>query len=362
MAHEPRKLLSWKYRTRERMPGNGVSKELGVPLPAAIIMAGVSAGDFRFFERFALILRAGRLLLIPVFLAIHPSTAEIARNMFTFSLPVEGKLIDVTLLLIAVVGTTISPWQLFFQQSYVIDERITPRFVEYEHIDLWLGITLVAPGSAAMIAFTSATLEGREEYGSFVDAGAVAQGIGKYAGRLPEGLFALALIDASITAASAVSLSTACAIGHILSLKHSLHRKPRNARAFYGAYFAPIAISRRRRAEARCAARPADECGPDAGRRSAPRRNRLPAAAQRAGGARPVGQFTRKSPLGRRIARLSCRRWRDHAGADHRARACPLSLAAQDKRQKHAGSTTVDAARSGCRRMRPTHHFTGSGA
>jgi hypothetical protein len=52
------------------------------------------------------------------------------------------------------------------------------------------------------------------------DAGAVASGIGKYAGRL-----AIALIDASIIGASAVALSTAYAIGDVLSLRHSLHRR-----------------------------------------------------------------------------------------------------------------------------------------
>ena len=44
-------------------------------------------------------------------------------------LPKDGKLSEVMLLIIAIVGTTIAPWQLFFQQSYVIDKRITPRFI-----------------------------------------------------------------------------------------------------------------------------------------------------------------------------------------------------------------------------------------
>ena len=46
--------------------------------------------------------------------------------MFTPQFPAGGKLSDVMLLVIAIVGTTIAPWQLFFQQSYVIDKRITP--------------------------------------------------------------------------------------------------------------------------------------------------------------------------------------------------------------------------------------------
>ena len=39
------------------------------------------------------------------------------------------------LLIIAIVGTTVAPWQLFFQQSNVIDKRITTRFMGYEHAD-----------------------------------------------------------------------------------------------------------------------------------------------------------------------------------------------------------------------------------
>ncbi len=44
-------------------------------------------------------------------------------------MPKDGNVADVMLLVIAIVGTTIAPWQLFFQQSYVIDKRITPRFI-----------------------------------------------------------------------------------------------------------------------------------------------------------------------------------------------------------------------------------------
>ena len=42
---------------------------------------------------------------------------------------------DAVLLIIAIVGTTVAPWQLFFQQSNVIDKRITPRFIGYERAD-----------------------------------------------------------------------------------------------------------------------------------------------------------------------------------------------------------------------------------
>ena len=48
---------------------------------------------------------------------------------------------EVMLLIIAIVGTTVAPWQLFFQQSYVFDKRIPPRFIPYEPADLWIGMS-----------------------------------------------------------------------------------------------------------------------------------------------------------------------------------------------------------------------------
>jgi Mn2+/Fe2+ NRAMP family transporter len=214
----------------------GLPRELGVIASAAIIIAAAGTGDFRRFERFALLLVFGSLLLIPVFIWVHPPIGEIARGLAVPQLPAAGKASEVILLIIAIVGTTVAPWQLFFQQSYVIDKRITPRFMRYERADLCIGIVLVIVGAVAIMAFAAATFAGRPEFGNFQDAGAVAAGLGEYVGHAAGIFFAVALIDASVIGAMAVSLSTAYAIGDVLSLRHSLHRKPKDAKAFYAVY------------------------------------------------------------------------------------------------------------------------------
>ena len=56
------------------------------------------------------------------------------------------------LLIIAIVGTTVAPWQLFFQQSNIIDKRITPRWINYERLDTYIGAVVVVLGAAALIA------------------------------------------------------------------------------------------------------------------------------------------------------------------------------------------------------------------
>jgi Mn2+/Fe2+ NRAMP family transporter len=220
----------------------GVSRPLGVLAAAAVVVAAAGTGDFRRFERFSLVLVLGSLLLVPVLVWAHPPVAQLAHDFVVPHLP-RGRLSEVMLLIIAIVGTTVAPWQLFFQQSYVIDKRITPRFMRYERVDLCLGIALVVLGAVAMIGFTAAAFAGHAESGAFQDAGAVAAGLGKYVGHAAGVCFAVALIDASVIGAMSVSLSTAYAIGDVLSLRHSLHNRPKDAKTFYAVYVGLVALA-----------------------------------------------------------------------------------------------------------------------
>jgi hypothetical protein len=134
-------------------------------------------------------------------------------------------------------------WQLFFQQSYVIDKRITPRFIKYERVDLWIGIGLVVIGAAAMFGFSAATFKGHSGFGNFTDAGGTANGLARNVSRLAGDLFAIALLDASIIGAAAVGLATAYATSDVLSLNHSLHRPISKAKGFYACYAGLMAIA-----------------------------------------------------------------------------------------------------------------------
>jgi Mn2+/Fe2+ NRAMP family transporter len=174
---------------------------------------------------------------------VHPPFAQVAHDFLVPQMPRGGKLSDVMLLIIGIVGTTVAPWQLFFQQSYVIDKRITPRFIRYERLDLWIGIAMVVIGAGAIMAFAAATFAGQSEFGHFTDAGGIATGIGQYAGRTAGVMFAIALIDAALIGAAAVSLSTAYAIGDVFSARHSLHRKVTDAKGFYTVYFLLIGVA-----------------------------------------------------------------------------------------------------------------------
>jgi NRAMP (natural resistance-associated macrophage protein)-like metal ion transporter len=213
----------------------GVPKIVAVALAAIVIIGAAFTGSFRRFERMAIGLCGGSLLLIPLYFLSHPATSQMARGFVTPTLPGgSGQLATVMLLVIGIVGTTVAPWQLFFQQSYVIDKRITPRFIRYEKADLWIGIVVVVLGAGAIMGLTAAAFAGH--HGDFKNAADLAVGLQAHAGRIAGVLFAVALLDASIIGAFAVSLSTAYALGDVFGLKHSLHRGVKGAKGFYAIY------------------------------------------------------------------------------------------------------------------------------
>jgi Mn2+/Fe2+ NRAMP family transporter len=222
----------------------GLPKIPSVALAATVVLAAAFTGSFRRFERIAVAFCAGSLLLIPLYFIAHPHASQMARGFVIPQLPGgSGQLATVMLLVIGIVGTTVAPWQLFFQQSYVIDKRITPRFMKYEKADLWIGIVIVVVGAAAIMGATTAAFAHSHASGQFTDAAGLASGLQAYAGKTAGVIFAIALLDASIIGAFAVSLSTAYAISDVFGIHHSLHRGVRSAKGFYAVYAALIAAA-----------------------------------------------------------------------------------------------------------------------
>ena len=214
----------------------GLPKVPSVLVAGTTVVAAASTGSFRRFERVCLGLVAASLLLIPLYLMVHPPAAQMAHGFGIPGFPAHAQLSTVMLLVIGIVGTTVAPWQLFFQQSYIIDKRITPRFINYERADLWIGIVIVVVGAAALFGVAEAAFAGHGEFGNFTDAGGVARGLARYVSPAAGDLFAIGLIDAAIIGASAVGLSTSYALADVLGFKHSLHRNVTKAKGFYACY------------------------------------------------------------------------------------------------------------------------------
>jgi Mn2+/Fe2+ NRAMP family transporter len=103
----------------------GVSQYVSVPIAAVALIAITVSGSFRFWERAMFVFVFGSLLVIPLFFMAHPNIGNVAQHSVIPDI-YRGANSTSILLIIGMVGTTVAPWQLFFQQSNVIDKRITP--------------------------------------------------------------------------------------------------------------------------------------------------------------------------------------------------------------------------------------------
>ncbi len=220
----------------------GISEYLSVPLAALGLIAMTASGSFRRWERFMFIFIAVNFLVIPLAVFSHPTAGAFFHGLVVPG--VKGGFNSTSVLLvIAIVGTTVAPWQLFFQQSNIVDKRITPRWINYERADTVIGSLITVFAAAMLMAVAAAAFSGTSLAGHFTNAGGVATGLKHYVGRASGDIFAIILLNASIIGAASVTLATSYAFGDVFGAHHSLHRSWKDAKFFYGAFTGMVVLA-----------------------------------------------------------------------------------------------------------------------
>jgi NRAMP (natural resistance-associated macrophage protein)-like metal ion transporter len=220
----------------------GISEYLSVPLAALGLIAMTASGSFRRWERFMFIFIAVNFLVIPLAVFSHPTAGAFFHGLVVPG--VKGGFDSTSVLLvIAIVGTTVAPWQLFFQQSNIVDKRITPRWINYERADTVIGSLITVFAAAMLMAVVAAAFSGTSLAGHFTNAGGVATGLKHYVGRASGDIFAIILLNASIIGAASVTLATSYAFGDVFGAHHSLHRSWKDAKFFYGAFTGMVVLA-----------------------------------------------------------------------------------------------------------------------
>ncbi len=220
----------------------GLSLYIVVPISALVLIAITVSGNFRRWERAMFVFVAASLLVFPLVVLSHPDPGAALKGLVQPGVQ-GGFTSNAALLIIAIVGTTVAPWQLFFQQSNVIDKRIPPRWLDYEKADTAIGAFVVVIGAACIMMASASAFTGTSDFGHFDNALTLARGLARQVNPVVGSVFALLLLDASIVGASAVTLATSYAFGDIFGLRHSLHRGIRDAKVFYGSYTAMVALA-----------------------------------------------------------------------------------------------------------------------
>ena len=119
----------------------GISPYLGVPVAAAGLMLMVLSGSYLRWERITIFFCLLDLAWLLIAFQLRPGVGEIVHNTFIPTIPAGGVTGNLMFLVIAIVGTTIAPWQLFFQQSCIADKRLRFSDLKWARLDTLLGAT-----------------------------------------------------------------------------------------------------------------------------------------------------------------------------------------------------------------------------
>ncbi|GAC1646205.1 MAG: Nramp family divalent metal transporter [Ktedonobacteraceae bacterium] len=215
----------------------GLSPYISVPLGVLGLIAVTVTGNFRRWESVMWICCVVSLLMIPLAFIPHGPIGPVVTD--TLIPKVRGGLDSTALLtIIAIVGTTVAPWQLFFQQSNIVDKRITPRWVKNEQVDTIIGAFLTNIEAAGLIIATAFAFALTKFDSAFTDLGSTAHQFGAVGHPIMGTILMIILLNASIIGACAVSLATSYAFGDTFKVNHSLHRTFGEARVFYISYAA----------------------------------------------------------------------------------------------------------------------------
>jgi Mn2+/Fe2+ NRAMP family transporter len=179
--------------------------------------------------------------IVSAFLA-HPNWGQVARHTAvpTFHLTAPFLLIVVT-----IVGTTITPWMAFFQQSNVADKGLNPGDLPLERVDTYTGILALNVVAFFIIVATGATVFAQHVHVDPADPSAfatIARALEPLAGQHAEQLFALGLLNASLMAASVLPLSTTYAITEAFGWERGIDKSFGEAPAFISIYTTMIVL------------------------------------------------------------------------------------------------------------------------
>lgn len=209
----------------------GVSKFLSAPALAVVLWLLVVKGSYRFVERF--------FLVSAVFFFSYIAAAYLAKPEWWTAVTalVRPQMVwtaDYMMIVVATIGTTITPWMQFYLQSSIVDKGITVRHLKYARWDVLVGAFVCDLISFFIIVACAATLF---KAGIAVDsAGQAALALAPVAGRHASLLFSLGLFVASMMGAAIVPLSTAYAVSEAFGMENGLNKRFAEAPFFFWLY------------------------------------------------------------------------------------------------------------------------------
>ncbi|HOJ00337.1 MAG TPA: Nramp family divalent metal transporter [Anaerolineaceae bacterium] len=217
----------------------GISRYIAIPVVGIGLSLMIMRGSYKVVEKILIILCMAALSYVVAAIALKPDWNEIARSAF---IPKIVSLDSAYLLaLLATIGTTITPWGIFYMQAAVVDKGVKVEEYPMTKVDVVFGAVWGNIISAFIIITTAATLF---KNGIVVEeAEQAALALAPLAGEWAKVLFSIGFIGASILAATVLPLSTVYPIAEAFGWERGLDNSRKDAPIFYGLLAGVIIVS-----------------------------------------------------------------------------------------------------------------------
>ncbi len=202
---------------------------ISVPIAAILIFLVVTKGNFKKLERLFLLISFFYLAYVLSAINVKPDWIAASKSLVTPTLNLSTSYL---LAMMAIIGTTITPWGQFFIQAYVVDKKLTKDDLKIERGDVFFGSFLTNFIAFFIVVATAGTLYAQGIH--ITDAKDAALALKPLAGQAATIIFGLGFLNASLFGAIIVPVTTAYVITGAFGLESGLNHKYEDAKEFYG--------------------------------------------------------------------------------------------------------------------------------
>jgi len=215
----------------------GVTRYASVPIAAVAVWWLVARGTPKLIERIFLLMSLTFLTYVVSAFLAHPNWSKVGKEFVTpsFSLG-SGYLFTV----VALIGTTITPFMQVFVQSSVVEKGMDEEDLGIARADASIGVILANVIAVFIVISTAATLHA--EGIKLEDAADAARALAPVVGPYATYLFAVGLFGAAMLAMGVLPLATAYSLSEALGFEKGLSRSFREAPIFLGTFTVLIVV------------------------------------------------------------------------------------------------------------------------
>jgi Mn2+/Fe2+ NRAMP family transporter len=216
----------------------GLSRYVAVPIAAVALWYLVIAGSYGRVEKLFLVLTLVFFAYPAAAILAHPDWGGVARDAVIPTLHADP---DYLMLLVGLIGTTITPYMQLFQQSAVVEKAVGRDDYGPERVDAYAGAVVGNVIAAFIIIATAATLHAAGVT-DIQTAQEAAQALQPVAGNAAVALFAIGLLGASLIAGGVLPLATAYSVSEAFGFRKGVNLDFRRAPIFLGLFTALLVV------------------------------------------------------------------------------------------------------------------------